>query len=394
MRISDFIEVKNPRLSARYSKDKPPIGHFVEDYINERIDINVDLMDLLQHKDELFSYNYIRHHYKFFISRMIPEVVIHSKKQDERIVRSHYDYKNDLFNWFLGPRMIYTSCYFRSHDETLEEAQDNKMNIIARKMQLKPGEHLLDIGCGWGTLVAHLAKHYGVDATGVTIAKAGVDWGTRQIEDYGLSPDQARIWHMDYRDIPRDKKYDKITCLEMAEHVGIKYFKKFMKQIYDMLADEGLFYMQIACLRERDSLFQKKNQEDLVWGLFMNEYIFSGADASMPLNWDLKRLEKVGFEVHSTENIGIHYSKTIHFWYDNWMRNKEKVLEKYGEKIFRIYSVFLSWSVLIARQGSSTAYQIVCRKNLNSANRNRFIGATNLAEIEKRKEAKKEMVMA
>lgn len=382
MKVSDFIEVKDQAVAAHYRDKKASMGHFVQDYINEKIDINTDLMEMLRHKDELFTYDYVWHHYKFFFSRMVPEVAIHSKSQDERIVRSHYDNKNDLFNWFLGPRMIYTSCYFQDHNETLEAAQDNKMNLIARKMQLKPGEKLLDIGCGWGTLVAHMAKYYGVDATGVTIAQAGADWGTRQIEEYGVSPERARIWRMDYRDIPRDRKYDKITCLEMAEHVGIKYFKKFMKQIYDMLADDGLFYLQIAGLRERDNLFQKHNREDLVWGLFMNEYIFSGADASMPLHWDLKRIEKVGFEVHSVENIGIHYGKTIHYWYDNWMRNKEKVLAKYGERVFRIYSIFLGWSVFIARQGSSTAYQIVCRKNLNTADRNRFIGATNLGETE------------
>lgn len=388
MKLTDFIEVKDNKLTGRYNKEKARMGHFVEDFINLRIDINTDLMEMLQHKDQLFTYEFTWHHYKFFISRMIPEVIIHSQKQDERIVRDHYDNKNDLFNWFLGPRMIYTSCYFNEPNETLEEAQDNKMDLIAQKMQLKPGESLLDIGCGWGTLVAHMAKYYGVDATGVTIAQAGVDWGTRQIKEYGVSPDQARLLRMDYRDIPKDKKYDKITCLEMAEHVGIKYFKKFMKQIYDLLEDDGLFYMQIAGLRERDSLFRGPNMEDLVWGLFMNEYIFSGADASMPLNWDLKRIEKVGFEVHSVENIGIHYAKTIHYWYDNWMSNKEKVLDKYGEKTFRIYAVFLAWSVLIAQQGGSTAYQIVCRKNLNTADRNRFIGATNLGETAFKKERK------
>ena len=310
---------------------------------------------------------------------MIPEVAIHSQKQDKRIIKSHYDNKNDLFSWFLGSKMIYTSCYFKSIDESLEDAQENKINLIAQKMQLKEDDELLDIGCGWGTLVAHLAKHYGVNTTGVTIAQAGAEWATRQIREYGVE-DRAKVWTIDYRDIPTDKKYNKITCLEMAEHVGIKYFKKFMKQCYDLLEDDGIFYLQIAGLRERSNLLQKKNREDLVWGLFMNEYIFSGADASMPLNWDLQRLEKVGFEVHSVENIGNHYSITINRWYDNWLSNKEKVLEKYGEHIFRIYEIFLAWSVIIARQGSSTAYQIVCHKNINKFDRTKFIGAINLGE--------------
>ncbi len=358
------------------------MGHFIEDYIAEKVDIKVSFMELLKYKNDIFTFNFATPHYYFFILRMIPEVIIHSQKQDKRIIRSHYDNKNDLFSWFLGPKMIYTSCYFKNLDESLEVAQENKMNLIAQKMQLKEGEELLDIGCGWGTLVAHMAKHYGVNTTGVTIAQAGAEWATRQIREYGVE-NRAKIWTMDYRDIPKDKKYNKITCLEMAEHVGIKYFKKFMKQCYDLLEDDGLFYIQIAGLRERNSLFQKENQEDLVWGLFMNKYIFSGADASMPLNWDLHRIEKVGFEVHSVENIGNHYSITINKWYNNWLSNKDKVLEKYGERIFRIYEIFLAWSVLIGRHGGSTAYQIVCHKNMDRFDRTMFIGTTNLGEHDK-----------
>ena len=318
---------------------------------------------------------------------MIPEVLLHSQKQDERIIKSHYDNQNQLFNWFLGPKMIYTSCYFKNEDESLEEAQENKMNLIAQKMQLKPGEELLDIGCGWGTLVAHLAKHYGVNTTGVTIAQAGADWANQQIKDHGVE-DKAKIWVKDYRDIPRDKKYNKITCLEMAEHVGIKYLKKFMKQCYDMLEDDGLFYLKIAGLRERNHLFSVPDREDLVWGLFMNEYIFSGADASMPLNWDLRRIEKVGFEVHSVENIGNHYHITIKKLHANWLSNKEKVLEMYGEITFRMYEVFLAWSVLITKFGGTTAYKIVCHKNRDDFDRLKFIGKTVLGESDGFKKTK------
>ena len=102
----------------------------------------------------------------------------------------------------------------------------------------------------------------------------------------------------------------------------------------------------------------------------------------MPVSWDLRKIEKVGFEVHSIENIGIHYSKTINFWYDNWMRNKDKVLEKYGQEVFRIYEIFLGWSTVIAKVGGSTAYQILCRKNLDTFDRSKFIGATNLGETD------------
>lgn len=379
MKISDFVKVNDARVASRYNNSKVAAGNFVEDYINGRIDINTDFKEMFKHKDDILTYNFVGHHWKFLISRFVPEVLSHSQKQDERIVRGHYDNKNDLFNWFLGPKMVYTSCYFLNGDESLEDAQENKMNLIAQKLQLKPGQTLLDIGCGWGTFVTHMAEHYGVDATGVTIAQAGADWGTQQIKDHGVA-DRARILRMDYRDIPTDKKFDVVSCIEMAEHVGVKNFRKFMNQIYSLLKDDGLFYLQIAGLRERDSLFTGPIHEDLVWGLFMNEYIFSGADASMPLNWDLKHIERAGFEIHSVENIGIHYSRTIEYWYKNWMSNKSKVIEKYGERTFRIYEIFLGWSIYITLQGSSTAYQVVCRKNLNNFNRSRFIGAKAFGE--------------
>jgi cyclopropane fatty-acyl-phospholipid synthase-like methyltransferase len=218
-------------------------------------------------------------------------VVIHSKKQDERIVRDHYDRGNDFFNWFLGPRMIYTSAFFKDRSQDLETGQDQKLDLVCNKLQLKPGESMLDIGCGWGTLALYAARERGADATGVTIAQAGADYGNEQIRNAGMS-DHARILRMDYRAIP-PRKYNKISCLEMAEHVGIKYFRKFMRQINSLLEDDGLFYLQIAGLKSGIHI------ESLVWGLFMSKYIFPGADASMPLSFVVKNLEMAGFVFHS-----------------------------------------------------------------------------------------------
>jgi cyclopropane fatty-acyl-phospholipid synthase-like methyltransferase len=386
--IRDFIKCNDgfEGLESRYSGDRVAVGHFVQDYMNERINITCSFDDIMTYKDDIFTWNFTAHHFYFLLTRFLPEILIHSQEQDERIIRSHYDDKNDLFSWFLGPRMIYTSCYFLDPSESLEKAQDNKMDIIAHKMQLKEGETLLDIGCGWGTLITHMAKHYGCKTTGVTIAESGAKWARSIIKENGMEG-QSNVLRMDYRDIPRGPgiaKYNKISCLEMAEHVGVKNFRTFMEQCYEMLDDNGIFYIQIACLRERDSLiYGDYKQEDIVWGLFMNEYIFSGADASMPVSWDLVQIEKAGFEVHSIENVGIHYSKTINFWYHNWISNKEKVLKKYGESCYREYLIFLGWSTEIARQGSSTAYQIVCHKNTNTMDRPRYIGKVNLGDNEK-----------
>jgi len=164
---------------------------------------------------------------------------------------------------------------------------------------------------------------------------------------------------MDYRKIPQ-KKYDKITCLEMAEHVGIKNFSKFLHQVKSMLADNGIFYLQIAGLRRAWQF------EDLVWGLFMGKYVFPGADASCPLGFVVNHLEAAGFEVHRVENCGVHYSITIRHWYNNWKSNKAPIVKKYGETWYRKWLVFLGWSTIIAAQGSSTVFLITATKNLKN----------------------------
>lgn len=371
--ILDVIIVRDNKVASRYKNGKKtPITLFIEDYMNGRVDLTIDVQLLMQHRLQYFNYDLVGHHAKFVFSKLIPQVTIHSKKQDEAIVRSHYDRRNDFFKGFLGERMIYTSAYFRTGAESLTEAQDNKLNLVSEKMQLKPGETLLDIGCGWGTLVAHTAKYFGTDSTGISIAQDGVDYANAQIADWGVS-NSARCLQMDYRAIPQ-KKYDKVSCLEMAEHVGIKNFQRFMNQIYGLLEDDGIFYLQIAGLKAGI------HRESLIWGAFMSEYIFPGADASMPLSFVVARLERAGFEIHSVENIGIHYSQTIQLWYNNWMSNRDAIYNEYGQWWYRCWEIFLSWSVDIAKQGNSTAFQIVCNKNKIDYNRRRWIGTTNLGE--------------
>jgi sphingolipid C9-methyltransferase len=364
--------VPTAKVESRYRGGRVPITILIEDYIHGRIDIEGDFREFIKRRTEFVSYKLVADHFKFLLTRFIPEVTIHSKKQDERIVQDHYDRGNDFFNWFLGPRMIYTSAFFTDVDGDLESAQDQKMSLVCDKLHLQPGERMLDIGCGWGTLAAFAAKNRGADATGVTIAHQGAAYGNEQIARFGVQ-DRARILRMDYRDIPQ-QTYNKISCLEMAEHVGVKNFRKFMRQIYGLLADDGLFYLQIAGLKAGIHM------ESLVWGLFMSKYIFSGADASMPLSFVVKNLEKAGFEIHSVENVGIHYSITIDRWYDNWMRNQSAVEAKYGQFWFRLWQVFLGWSVHIAKQGNSTCFQIVCNKNLETFNRYDFVGELDYAE--------------
>ena len=263
--------------------------------------------------------------------------------------------------------MIYTSGIISdpSIEESLEQLQDNKLAVVCEKIQLKPQETLLDIGCGWGTLIRYASTRYGANATGATLGRNQTAWGNAGLRKDGISESQSRILCMDYRDIPRPASgvYDKITCLEMAEHVGIRHFSGFLEQVSGMLSDDGVFFLQIAGLRKR------WQYEDLIWGLFMNKYIFPGADASTPLFWFIDKLEGAGFEIKGVDTIGVHYSATLWRWYRNWMANRHKVEAKYGKRWFRIWEYFLAYSTIASRQGSATCYQITCVKNINSTHR-------------------------
>jgi cyclopropane fatty-acyl-phospholipid synthase-like methyltransferase len=167
---------------------------------------------------------------------------------------------------------------------------------------------------------------------------------------------------MDYRDIPKTK-YNAISCLEMAEHVGVRLFKTFARQVYDLLEDDGLFVIQVTGLR------RSAQMEDLVWGLFMAKYIFPGADASTPLGFYIDQLEKAGWDIRSVDSIGIHYCLTIRAWYRNWLENKETILNTYGARWYRIWELFLAWSCLIGPQGTANCYQILANKNINTFDR-------------------------
>lgn len=379
--VGYYLEFHTPELKAKYVDSnngkgtKIPMETFHELYFDGKVSFKGDCLDIMEYRHDWANFRFTLSLFRFFLLGMIPEVIMHSKSQDEEQVRDHYDRGDDFYTWFLGPRMIYTSGVISdiNREESLEELQDNKLHIVADKIQIQKDEHVLDFGCGWGTWANFASYKHGAKVTGITLGKNQTKWGTKLFEKYGVSPEQSRIECCDYRDAPKSAKesglYDKITCLEMAEHVGIRRFGTFLQQVYDSLEDDGLFFLQYAGLRK------SWQYEDLIWGLFMNKYIFPGADASTPLAFVVSALESAGFEIVSLDNIGVHYSGTLWRWYRNWIGNKDKVVNKYGIKWYRIWEYFLSSATITARQGGASCYQFVLRKNLNSYHRINYVPA-------------------
>ncbi|KAI5810165.1 S-adenosyl-L-methionine-dependent methyltransferase [Peziza echinospora] len=365
--IEEYLTFKNKEDQEKYKgKSKIPIATFYELYFESKVDLKGDCLDILEYRHDWATFNFTISVFKHFLFGFIPEMLIHSRSQDEEQVRDHYDRGDDFYAWFLGPRMIYTSGIISDINkaETLEQIQDNKLKTVCEKVNIQAGERVLDIGCGWGTLAKYASVNYGAHVTGITLGRNQTKWGNNGLRKAGIPEEQSKILCMDYRDIPVPPgKYNKIVSLEMAEHVGVRHFSSFLKQCYDMLEDDGMFYLQMAGLRKN------WQYEDLVWGLFMNKYIFPGADASTPLGFVINSLESAGFEIKGLDTSGVHYSTTLWHWYRNWLGNREKVVAKYGEKWFRIWEFFLAYSTIISRQGSASVFMIVCHKNLNAFHR-------------------------
>ncbi|QUC24055.1 uncharacterized protein UV8b_08296 [Ustilaginoidea virens] len=363
--VETYVTFKDAADKAKWGgNSKVPIQTFSELYINGRADFNGDTLDVLEYRHDWSKFSFTWDLFKYIFCTFFVDVLFHTREQDMEQIRPNYDSGNDHYAWFLGPRMIYTSGVISdpTREETLEELQDNKMAVVCEKLELKKGETLLDIGSGWGTLAKFASVNYGAKVTGVTIAKNGAAWGNDVLRKAGVPEEQSRILCMDYRDVPK-QKFNKISQLEMGEHVGIRKLTGFFRQCYDLLEDDGAMYVQLSGLR------QAWQYEDFIWGLFLNKYIFRGADASTPLWNYVRSLESAGFEVKSVDTVGVHYSATIWRWYRNWVGNADAITAKYGQRWYRIWELFLAWSVIASRQGSATCFQILVVKNLNGVHR-------------------------
>lgn len=329
----------------------PSLRSKLENYIETGED---DLHDILESDKYAPTFGLIEASY--LMRDLLRHTIFHTNDHNEDNIDEGYNKGNDWFKATLGKSMMYTSGLYPNGDETLEEAQDYKIDYVADALELKPGMSVLDIGCGWTYLANRLTEKHGANVTGITLSKEQLAFGTKLNKGNGatiLLQDAMRL--KERTDLP-EEGYDRVTSLEMAEHVGIRRYQEFLGLVHDMLKDDGVFYFQVAGLR------RAWRYEDLVWGLFMGEHVFPGADASCPLGWISTQVERAGFEIQRVHNMGSHYSRTLAHWLDNWHQNKDYIKGKYGAMAYRRWEVFLAWSVRAARQGSSTLFMLTLTK--------------------------------
>jgi len=298
---------------------------------------------------------------KRFLGTFMPGIWSHDTHQDADYLPEAYNKGDDWFEATLGEPMVYTGAIYTGPSETMWSAQLKKLDFIAHALGVKPGDKALEIGCGWGRLSNHLASK-GATVTGVTMSDDQLAYAKRMTEKLGNTKSVDFVLKNFFDLDSPPQTYDVISSVEMAEHVGIKNYKKFLRKVHTILKDDGTFYIQVAGL-PRGYAEGYNHYEDLVWGMFMDEHVFPGADASCPMGWVVTQLEKSGFEVQSVYNLGAHYSRTLYHWLQVWESKKDEIVKAYGERSWRRWRVFLAWSVRIARRGGSTVQFITAVKS-------------------------------
>jgi len=296
-----------------------------------------------------------------YLKAQLGASIFHDTAQDASLLPEAYNKGDDWFEATLGEPMVYTGAIYTGPNETMWSAQLNKLEFIAHALGVKPGDNALDIGAGWGRLSNHLASK-GAKVKGVLMASDQQAYAQRMTKKLG-NDKNVNIKLVNFFDMDEpDRTFNVISSVEMAEHVGIRNYNKFLTKVHKLLADDGTFYIQVAGL-PRGYGKGYNHYQDIVWGMFMDEHVFPGADASCPMGWVITHLEQAGFEVQNVHNLGNHYSKTLFHWLQTWEAKKDVIVKAYGERSFRRWRVFLAWSVRTARRGGSTVQFITATKS-------------------------------
>jgi len=280
-----------------------------------------------------------------------------SQRNNTEFIQFHYDLGNDFYKLFLDPEMQYSCAHFTDWNDTLEQAQKNKLNMICRKLQLKSGERFLDIGCGWGGLICHAATNYGVSAHGVTLSQEQYDLSVEKIERLGLK-DRVSVELRDYSSL--EGTYDKIASIGMYEHVGIANYPTYFKTIRQLIRDRGMVLNHGITRRAKSNRkrFNKISPEKRI----IKKYIFPGSELDH-IGHTLESMEACGFEIHDVEGLRDHYALTSRMWCKRLSANEDKAIELVGYERYRIWIAYLAGVSYSFTDGSLRVYQVVATKH-------------------------------
>lgn len=281
------------------------------------------------------------------------------KNLNRHAISFHYDVSNDFYALWLDEQMVYSCAYYQDASHGLEQAQRNKLDLICHKLRLKPGERLLDIGCGWGALICWAAQYYGVNAHGITLSQNQYDHAHRMIKQRGLE-NNVSVELLDYRDLQGEARYDKLVSVGMFEHVGLKNLPTYFEIAHRLLKPGGLF-LNHGITSDEDGWKKTVSTE------FINRYVFPDGQLET-VSTVQKIMEDSGFEIHDVEGLRQHYALTLREWVRRLDECHEQALKYVTEPVYRIWRLYMAACAMQFEEGNTGIYQILVSRRAPFSN--------------------------
>ncbi len=352
----EFILKFNDKESFKKIISNPTSLTFAEAFMDKSFDIEGNIFKALSLKDELQNLD-ISNKDKITLllkTSSLPIKNKHTKEKDKENISHHYDISNDFYKLFLGSSMVYSCAYFKTQEEDLTRAQENKIDHICKKLRLKPGENLLDVGCGWGSMIIWAAKNYGVTSHGITLSEEQYKYVRERIKEEHLEV-KVTVELKDYRDLKGTGVYDKIVSIGMFEHVGIKNLPKYFKIMNRLLKEDGLF-LNHGITHTKNAIISSEEAD------FIDKYIFPGGELHT-ISGVLDVMEDTDYEVCDVECLREHYFKTLSHWVLNLQANKDEAIKFSSEKIYRTWLLYMTGCAINFHLGFISVYQVLLTKS-------------------------------
>lgn len=283
--------------------------------------------------------------------RRLVEGFRHSQHRDAESIHHHYDVSNAFYEHVLGPSMTYTCAVYPTPDASLEVAQETKYDLVARKLDLQPGQRLLDLGCGWGGMVRHAAREYGVKVLGVTLSREQATWAQQRIKEERLDH-LAEVRFMDYRHV-EESGFDAVSSIGLTEHVGVRNYPSYFGWIRDRLRPEGRLLNH--CITRRD------NAARATAGQFIDRYVFPDGEL-IGSGTIVTAVENAGLEVHHHENFRVHYAKTLAAWCQNLVDNWDACVAETNEGTAKVWGLYMAGSRLAFERNEIQLHHVLATK--------------------------------
>jgi cyclopropane-fatty-acyl-phospholipid synthase len=343
------VTVKVSHVSAVPYLLTPSLANLGRAYVEGKIDVEGRVNEMIRIGSALAEQT-LKPEGKF---ARITRTVRHTKKKDAEAIQYHYDVSNEFYRAWLDENMVYSCAYFENGDEDLATAQLKKIDHILTKIQVRPGDRLLDIGCGWGALVMRAAEKFGARCVGITLSQNQYALAKERVERAGLA-DRVDIRLEDYRDITG--RFDRITSVGMFEHVGLKHLPMYFSKMSSLLEDDGVAMNHGITTTDVNS-----GEAAYGGGEFIDRYVFPHGELPH-IGLVLRVMQEGGLEALDVENLRRHYAKTCGMWADNFETRTGQIKTMVDDKRFRIWRVYLAGCSYAFDQDWVSIYQVVCRK--------------------------------